>query len=364
MPENRIKQTQRQSIVWWGRSDREYSRNRLVLSLLKDLGWDVDFFHPASSRLGLLESYFHRPRKPALIWVPCFRQSDIASAAHWADKWRVPLVVDPLISAYQKEVFERTKWRPDSVKAGQRKKTESQLLGLADIVIADTPAHADFFSDRLDVKTHKLAVLYVSAEDNHFSPSPLPKANNCIEVLFYGSFLPLQGIETIIKAALQVQVQPIRWTLLGQGDLLSAMQKMAGSAKNISFEPWLDYARLPERLARAHILLGIFGITMKAGLVIPNKMFQSMAAGRPVITMSSEAYRDTLAGSPIIGWVPPGDPDALARLVRQWSQDIEGLEQRGQSTRKLFEMHFGRDKTKAGLKEILAHALSIKRRCP
>lgn len=364
MPKNRKNNTQGQTILWWGRSDREYSRNRLVLSLLKDLGWGVDFFHPASSPLGLIESFFRRPRKPDMIWVPCFRQSDVASAAHWADKWDIPLLIDPLISAYQKEVYERGKWPPGSPKAEQRKKSESRLFRLADIVIADTPAHADYFRDELNVEPHKLSVLYVSAEDEHFTATPLPKIRNYIEVLFYGSFLPLQGIETIIQAAQLIQDKAIRWTLLGQGDLLGEMKDMAQGANNIFFEPWIDYAKLPERVAQAHILLGIFGTTMKAGLVIPNKMFQAMAAGRPVITMESGAYRETLAGSDVIGWVPPGNPEALAKIVRQWLHDVESLEQRGHETRKLFETHFSRNKTKVRLKEILDHAHNITRRCP
>lgn len=344
------------SVLWWGRSDREYSRNRLVLSLFEELGWTVDFFHPMSSRTGLLESYCARRQKPDLIWTPCFRQTDIASAAHWADKWRVPLIIDPLISAYQKEVFERRKWPPNSSRALKRKAWESRLFSMADVVVADTPAHADFFRDELQVEPQKIYVLYVSAEEDHFKPLPFPDDKEPLEVLFYGSFLPLQGIDVIIKAAKLTDDSRIHWTLLGGGDLRPEMERLAAGAANITFEPWIDYSALPERLSRAHILLGIFGVTLKAGLVIPNKMFQSMAVGRPVITRHSEAYRDTLAGSPVIGWVPPGDQDSLAELVLKWSRDTEKLKQQGRETRKLFESFFGRDKTKAGLNEMLDYA--------
>ncbi|MDH3328402.1 MAG: glycosyltransferase [Desulfobulbaceae bacterium] len=345
------------SVLWWGRSDREYSRNRLVLSLFQELGWTVAFFHPMSSRTGLLESYFRRRQKPDLIWAPCFRQTDIAAAAHWADKWRVPLIIDPLISAYQKEVFERSKWPPDSSRALKKKMWESRLFSMADIVVADTPAHADFFRDELKVEPHKIYVLYVSAEGDHFKPMPFPDDKRSLEVLFYGSFLPLQGIDVIIQAAKLTDDPRIRWTLLGGGDLRPEMVRQAAGAVNISFEPWIAYSALPERLSHAHILLGIFGVTLKAGLVIPNKMFQSMAVGRPVITRHSEAYRDTLAGSPVIGWVPPGDPDSVAELVLKWSRDTEKIEQRGRDTRKLFESFFGRNKTKAMLNEMLNNAL-------
>ncbi|MDW7771457.1 MAG: glycosyltransferase [Desulfobulbaceae bacterium] len=322
------------------------------------MGWKVDFFHPLSSRTGLLESYLRRLNRPDLIWSPCFRQTDIAAAAHWADRWGVPLIIDPLISAYQKDVFERGKWPPDSPQAMSRKKWEGSLFAKADIIVADTPAHAVFFRDEFRVNAEKIQILYVSAEDDLFKPMPFPDRKNHIEVLFYGSFLPLQGIDVIIEAAKLTDDPGIQWTLLGEGELRPAMEKRAAGASHISFEPWIEYADLPGRLSRSHILLGIFGVTRKADLVIPNKLFQSMAAGRPVITRRASAYGETLAGSDVIGWVPPGDSAALAGKVREWSRNTGLLKERGMETRKLFETFFGRDKIKTMLHDLLNHALT------
>ena len=97
------------TVLWWGRSDRNYSRNRIIGKAFSELGWAIDYFHPKSSRLGRFESYFRKLRQPDLIWVPCFRHTDISSAAHRAVKWKVPLIIDPLISAYEKDVFEKNK---------------------------------------------------------------------------------------------------------------------------------------------------------------------------------------------------------------------------------------------------------------
>jgi glycosyltransferase involved in cell wall biosynthesis len=330
----------------------------LLIRLFEELGWKVDFFHPLSSRSGLLESYLRRPHKPDLLWSPCFRQTDIASAAHWADRWRLPLIIDPLISAYQKDVFERCKWPLGSPQALRRKKWESSLFARADIVIADTPAHADYFRDNLEIDSKKLRILHVSAEESLFTPAPFPPVKEYIEVFFYGSFLPLQGIDTIVDAANATEDPRIRWTILGEGDLLPQIKKRAAGNPRIAFEPWLKYIALPERLSRAHILLGVFGTTPKAGLVIPNKVFQAMASGRPLITRSAEAYRGTLADSEVIGWVPPGDPAALSHLVRQWSADSSKLKQRGLETRELFEIFFGHEKTRSVLNELVEQALT------
>ena len=104
------------TILWWGRSDPEYSRNRIILNLMSGLGWSTHIFHPLTSGLGVMEAYCRRLKRPDVIWVPCFRHRDIASASYWASRWQVPLIIDPLISAYEKEVFERKKYDPDSLK--------------------------------------------------------------------------------------------------------------------------------------------------------------------------------------------------------------------------------------------------------
>jgi glycosyltransferase involved in cell wall biosynthesis len=125
---------------------------------------------------------------------------------------------------------------------------------------------------------------------------------------------------------------------------------------NVRFESWLPYEHLPNRIAKAHILLGIFGSSVKADLVIPNKMFQAMAVGRPVITRRSKAYQTTLEDSDVIGWVSPADPATLAFVARKWFEDPSKLARRGKETRALFDRFFGEDKQKAMLNHILKRA--------
>ncbi|MBE9519764.1 MAG: hypothetical protein IME97_01445, partial [Proteobacteria bacterium] len=108
---------------------------------------------------------------------------------------------------------------------------------------------------------------------------------------------------------------------------------------------------------RAHILLGIFGPTILNSLVIPNKMFQAMAIGRPVITSFADSYKGTLDGSDTIGWVPSGDPAALAAIVTKWLDNPSLLKTRGEKTRQLFGTYFSMQTQRDSLKKILAKAL-------
>jgi len=343
-------------VLWWGRYDPAYSRNRLVLRLFEESGWDICSFRPVASQLGTLEAYLRALEKPDIIWVPCFRHRDVASAARWAGKWRVPLVLDLLISSYEKEVMERKKWPENSLKARRKLHREISIFFRGDVVVADTSAHARFFHDVLKVPEDRLEVLYVGAEEDMFMEMPAPPPEPPFEILFYGSFLELHGTDVIVKAAAMTQDLEARWILLGDGPARQKTQRMAAEMKNVFFEPWIDYKSLPGRLAQAHILLGVLGPTVLTSLVIPNKMYQSMAVGRPVITSHSGAYRDNLQGSDVIGWIPAGDSAALAETVRSWLADPGGLAMRGKQTRRLFDRFFSEKTLRKMLASILEKA--------
>src|SRR5947207_287810 len=68
----------------------------------------------------------------------------------------------------------------------------------ADLVLADTAAHAAYLG-RVGVRTDRTAVWHLGAELEFFAPRAAEPAGR--RVLFYGRYLPLHGIETIIAAA-------------------------------------------------------------------------------------------------------------------------------------------------------------------
>jgi glycosyltransferase involved in cell wall biosynthesis len=84
---------------------------------------------------------------------------------------------------------------------------------------------------------------------------------------------------------------------------------------------WVDYASLRREIASADVCLGIFGISDKAASVIPNKVFQVIAAGRPLITRDSPAIRELVdPNMRDIALVPAGNAEALAGAIMQWQR--------------------------------------------
>ncbi len=330
------------TVLWWGRFDPDYSRNRVLRQQLTQLGWTIRDFRPLVSRFAGMEAALRRIPAPDLVWIPCFRQRDAAAAIAWARARRVPVLFDPLISAWDKQVFERGKFAEDSAEANALLTWEKKLFDGADMVVADTAPHADFFAQRFGLPEDKLAVIGVGAEETLFQPAPPDFAHQGpVEVLFYGSFIGLQGPEVIVEAARIYEGPPVSWHLLGAGPLLKSCETAADGLENLFFEPWLDYARLPERIHNADILLGVFGASEKAGRVIPNKVYQSLACGRPVITQQSAAYPEDLDRPDSgIAFIPPGEPKALAKTVAEWATRRDELPALSASAFASYECHF------------------------
>jgi glycosyltransferase involved in cell wall biosynthesis len=347
------------TVLWWGRFDPGYSRNRIMRGLLAELGWRIADFHPAFSPLGDIEAALRRIPRPELVWVPCFRQRDAAAAARWAKRRGVPLLFDPLISAWDKQVFERGKFTPDDPRARKLRERERRLFAAAGLVLADTGAHRAFFVESFGLDDDRVAVVPVGAEETLFEPSP-PRAlaGRPVEVLFFGSFIGLQGPQTIVEAAHLYDGPPVAWHLLGAGPLLDACREAAAGLSTMTFEPWLAYESLPARIGRADILLGVFGASAKAGRVIPNKVFQALACGRPVITRAAPAYPEALKDSEGIAFIPPENPQALAAAVSGWAGAPDRLAARNDAAATIYRQYFARDAIRDSLREALSRLVT------
>ncbi|MEQ9408312.1 MAG: glycosyltransferase [Fuerstiella sp.] len=348
-------------VLWWSHGGRQYSRDRIIRDAFHGLNWVIQDFRPAVSLLGDVEASLRRLPTPDLVWVPCFRQRDAEAAQRWAKKRSVPLIFDPLISAYDKQVFERQKFSSDS-RAAQRLLTrERRLFQNSTRLIADTGCHAQYFQQTHHVDSQRVDVIPVSAEEQLFVPQPPKAVSEPVHVMFYGSFIGLQGPQFIAEAARQVP--ELRWTFIGSGPLLSECQTILKNCDHATFVPRVPYDALPDRIGRADILLGVFGNSDKAGRVIPNKVYQALACGRPVITQSSSAYPSAMrrlsAVESGVTWVAPGQPQQIADAVRQLAANAHALPKIGRAARGAYNRWLNNDMVRECLAAVIEQVTGV-----
>ena len=154
----------------------------------------------------------------------------------------------------------------------------------------------------------KLVVVPVGYDDALFDPdraAPVAgpgarlRSGAAFTVLFFGSFLPLHGVDAVVEAARAVlrRDPDVRFRFVGSGDTWARARALASDlgAANCAFEPWVPLAALPALIASADVALGIFGRTDKARRVVPHKVFQSLGMRKPVITARTPAVEEFFA---------------------------------------------------------------------
>jgi glycosyltransferase involved in cell wall biosynthesis len=312
-------------VLYFGTYEREYPRNAQVISCLRRAGVEVDEHHVpvwdgrrdswraglgAAARLAAAElRLLRRPGSTYDALIVGYPGHFDLPAARRAARGR-PVVFNPLVSLADTFVADRSRFRPGSASARALEAVDRSALRAADLVVADTRAHASRLAELAGLPPDRIEVAFVGAEDRVFTPGWSP--DDQFTVLFVGKLIPLHGLETILSAA---RAAPeLRFRLVGSGQLDGLAR---GRSANVDWIPWVDYERLPQELHRAGCALGIFGTSAKALRVIPNKAFQALACGTPLVTGDTPGARELLVDGESALLVPPGDAEALAQTLRQ-----------------------------------------------
>ncbi len=318
-------------VLYFGTYERAYPRNAQVISCLRAAGVDVIERHVsvwdglkhkwragprAALRLAAAEARLLRPPGERFdVLVVGYPGHPDLPVARWIARGR-PVVFNPLVSLFDTLVADRGRFARRSLTGRALLALDRLALSVADLVVADTAAHADHLARLTGLPRERLAVCLVGAEERVFGPGWAPAEP--FTCLFVGKLIPLHGLETILAAA---RLAPeLRFRIVGSGQL---GRLLAGAPSNVEPVAWVEYERLPEELHRAGCALGIFGTSEKAARVIPNKAFQALACGTPLVTAGTPAARELLRDGESALLVPPGNPEALASALRRLAGDPE-----------------------------------------
>jgi glycosyltransferase involved in cell wall biosynthesis len=97
-------------------------------------------------------------------------------------------------------------------------------------------------------------------------------------------------------------------------------------------------------LAGADACLAILKPLEEYKTTYPNKVFDYMAAGRPVVLAIDGVIREVVEAAGCGIFVQPGDPSALAEAIITLVADPERSRKMGMAGRKYLEEHFSRER--------------------
>lgn len=164
-------------------------------------------------------------------------------------------------------------------------------------------------------------------------------------VLYAGAHGLSNDLGTLLEAARLLKNKPeIAIVLLGDGkDKASLIQEAQGlDLFNVHFLPALPKLEMAEALAASNACIAILKKLELYKTVYPNKVFDYMAAGRPVICAIDGVIREVIEQAQAGLFVEPGNPEALAGAILEMATRPKRSRKMGLAGRIYLEEHFSR----------------------
>jgi glycosyltransferase involved in cell wall biosynthesis len=153
-------------------------------------------------------------------------------------------------------------------------------------------------------------------------------------------------LDVVLDAAkLLADAKDIHIVLLGDGKEKAALQARAEQMQllNLSFLPSVPKSEMSQALAAADACIAILKPLEEYKTTYPNKVFDYMAAGRPIVLAIDGVIHEVMDAAECGIFSQPGDPSAMAQAIRQLASDPQTSRQMGLNGRKYLEENFSRE---------------------
>ena len=295
-----------------------YSRTHVVLKALHAQGFEVVGCFPPD------RSFKHYPK---LIWraVRLARGCEIVLVGFYGQIilpliklfTRKPILFDMYIATYDTMVYDRGKAKPKSLKAGIYGLSDQIAAWLSKRIVLETDSHIEYFSGKFHVRRDKFDRIFLAVDDELIYPKTRQKDTDKFLVHFHGEYAPFHGIQYILQAAHLLENEAIKFQIIGRGITYEEDRQLAQELqlKNVDFLDPVPYEELANYIAKADVCLGIFGHNERTLVVTTNKVIESIAMCKPLITGRNEPVQELLAHEESVYLVERADPQALADAI-------------------------------------------------
>jgi len=269
---------------------------------------------------------------------------------------RKPVVLDVFMSLYL-IASERGLVNQHPLTGRLIHRLEKAALSLPDRLFLDTPDYAAWFHAVYGVSPERCRIVPAGADDRIFDPTQEKSADDgMFRVVYYGTFIPNHGVETIVEAArLLAGSDGFCFELIGQGPERAKAVALARRyhLSNVTFVGWLDKETLLKRVADADVCLGAFGTTPQSLMTIHGKVWEGLAMGKPVLTGDAPAVRAVLRHGEQVYLVERANPRALAQGLLALRSNPALRRRLGRGGHKLFAQRYVPEQLGRRLKEHL-----------
>jgi glycosyltransferase involved in cell wall biosynthesis len=346
-------------ILHFGSCDPRFIRNRIIKKGLKENKVEVincSDYHKIWLRYSNLIKRYKSGYDAMIVGAP--GHYDVPLAKLLTTLNAKPLVFEAFISFYDTYVFDTKLVKEGSLRSKFYFYLDKLTCLMSDLILLDTNEHINYFHKEFGIEKKKFKRIFICTDDAIFYPRKTAKKDGNFTITFHGTFIPLHGIEYIVKAAkLLERHKDIEFEIMGYGHtynkILNLSRKLG--VKNVTFKKSVSYEELPNFIASGDVGLGIFGGTAKARRVIPTKASDILAMGKPLITGDSPAIKEAgISSRKNALLVEMANPKAIADGILELKEDEMLRDDIAKNGYKLFKKNFTPKVIGDNLKRILA----------
>jgi glycosyltransferase involved in cell wall biosynthesis len=334
------------NILFIGNYHENYNRNAIFIKGLKKHNIRVHEFNVKSFNIIRNTRFIFKSYKKIisldydliLLHSPTILQ--IIFAKFLSKTQNVPLIHDIFISKlqtfyYDRILYDRNKMPKFFYKIFYYLQDFFECV-ISDYILLDTYIHIIFFHKKFNVPLKKFRRVIVGAQDDIFHPLKKEVSKNEKFVVgFWGTFIPVHGIEYIIKSAKILEKdKQIQFILVGKGQTYKESKDLVKNLNisNVKLIPknFMEHNQLKELakiISDFDIGLGIFGESVKVSQVIPTKIYEGIAMKIPIITCDSPAIKELFKNY------------ELAEVILKLKNDIELREKIKENSYIIFKKH-------------------------
>jgi len=240
------------------------------------------------------------------------------------------------------------------------KKLEKFLYQHADQLIVNSPG----FIQPIQKISGKIPVLIANGSDPEmFRSSDQGEAfrkqynlEKSFVVMYCGAHGPANDLDVILDAAEILQNRSdIKFVLVGSGKDKNTLMENAAqrNLKNVIFAPPFSKEKIANVIAASNAGLAILKPIPLFKTTYPNKVFDTMAARKPVLVQIDGVIRELVETYNAGIFVEPGNPYALAVAVRALADDPERCQKMGMNGYQAICKDFSREKSAYLIENIL-----------
>lgn len=333
-----------------------YSRTRIVYKALQRQGFEVVGVFPPD------KSFKHYP----LLILRALLKSrgcDVIVVGFYGQiilpfikllTWK-PILFDMYIATFDTMVHDRGAAARNSLKARIYKLSDILACKLSRRLVLETEDHIRDFARKFKVPEEKFRRIYLAVDDEVIFPKQVTSKNGRFLVHFHGEYAPFHGVKYILKAAHLLRNEPIEFQIIGRGITYVEDQLLARQLdlKNVRFIDFVPYSELADYMARADVCLGIFGDNERMLRVTTNKVIESIAVAKPLITGRNEPVQELLKHGESVYLVERANPRALADAILELKENEQLRQKIAAGGYKVFCQNCTLDRLGKGFAEII-----------